>query len=547
MPNPPSLPDNEGTITGAFPPLIDMLPMLLERHASSSDTAPNVVLPFTQEAPGRNASTGTASSMLLPMTSQDFGPSLQDDGFNFDNVIKIYVSRQKPDYGNPWLTVGISSTTGSGVVIETADGLCILTAAHVVADQTFLQVQRSGNQDPNKYIASVYAICHDCDLALLKVAQDDAEFWEGLNPAPIGQIPKLRSVVLAAGFPVGGEQISITEGVVSRIEGQSYSHSYRELLAITVDATINAGNSGGPVFNVSGELIGVAFQVYHMATGNGHVIPPAILRHFLDGVAKAGPKGYHGFPMFGLELQELTNGNLRKHFGLDKSVHGVLVTKVVHGSSCDGYIKEHDVLTHISGQAVANNETVTYEGCGRVRAPIVFQMNQCGEKVPLTIIRKGQKMVIDVVAKPEETLIARSAHDQWPTYFIYCGLVFQRLSMKFIDTQTPGFPHYERLVNNSKLMSKDWTQVCILSKVLADEVNVGYEMLRLEQIKKINGENVPDFPALMEMIEKTTTPYMSLTTCCGETIILPSPKNPEAIAANKRIMENYHISVDRRL
>jgi len=251
--------------------------------------------------------------------------------------------------------------------------------------------------------------------------------------------------------------------------------------------------------------------------------------------------------MLGLEVQELTNKNLRQYFNLEKNVHGVLVSKVVYGSSCDGFISEHDVITHVGSYAVANNETVAYKSCGRVKMPIVFQMHQCGETVTLGIIRDGKTMEIDVVAKPEETLVARSRHDQWPVYFVYCGLVFQRLSMHYIDTQVRGFPHYERLVNNSKLATKDWRQVCILSRVLSDEVNVGYEMERLEQIKKINGENIPDFASLVKMIEMADTDYINLETCCGESIILPGPSNPESVEANKRVMDNYHISEDRRM
>lgn len=538
-----------------FPSLMDM-PMMIppqrqqSRSSSRGGSAP-AMPPVNQLVPP--ASTGSATSLLgLPaavMASQDNAMSpfaSGDEGLSFSNVVKLFVTRQKPDWGNPWLTSGISDTTGSGVVIQTEKGRFILTAAHIVADQTFLQVQRSGNEDANKYIASLYAISHDCDLALLQVADDHTEFWGNLKPAPLAEIPALRSVVLVAGFPVGGEQLSITEGVVSRIEGQRYSHSFRELLAVTVDAAINSGNSGGPVFNIHGELVGIAFQVFFGASSNGHVIPPPVVRHFLDGVTKFGPEGYRGIPSLGLEVQELTNGNLRKHFGLDKSVQGVLITKV-YGSTCEGLIEENDVLTHVSGYPVANNETVIYKGCGRVKAPIVFQMNHCGDEVPLTIIREGKEMVVNVVAKPDHSLVARSASDQWPVYFIYCGIVFQRLSMKFIDTQTPGFPHYERLVNNDKLMSKDWKEVCIISRVLSDEVNVGYGNERLEQIKKINGKNVPDFASLVEMIQSTDSSYINLTTCCNETIILPSPVNPEANQANKRIMEHYHIAVDRRL
>ena len=72
-------------------------------------------------------------------------------------------------------------------------------------------------------------------------------------------MPRLRDEVAVVVYPVGGEEISITEGVVSRIEVQRYSHSQRHLLAVTVDAAINAGNSGGPVFG-DGKVVGIAFQ-----------------------------------------------------------------------------------------------------------------------------------------------------------------------------------------------------------------------------------------------------------------------------------------------
>jgi S1-C subfamily serine protease len=72
-----------------------------------------------------------------------------------------------------------------------------------------------------------------------------------------------REKVYVLGFPVGGNDLSITEGVVSRVEVQSYSHSHARALAVTVDAAINSGNSGGPVLSqLTGGLVGVAFQGY---------------------------------------------------------------------------------------------------------------------------------------------------------------------------------------------------------------------------------------------------------------------------------------------
>ena len=81
--------------------------------------------------------------------------------------------------------------------------------------------------------------------------------------AAASALPLLRDKVFVLGFPIGGDELSITEGVVSRIEAQSYSHSHARALAVTVDAAINSGNSGGPVVSQdTGEVVGVAFQGY---------------------------------------------------------------------------------------------------------------------------------------------------------------------------------------------------------------------------------------------------------------------------------------------
>jgi S1-C subfamily serine protease len=95
------------------------------------------------------------------------------------------------------------------------------------------------------------------------------------------------------GFPVGGDEVSITEGVVSRVEVQSYSHSHSRALAVTVDAAVNSGNSGGPVVScLTGKLIGIAFQGYAGSSveNQGHMVPIPFVHHFLEGVHRGNPK-----------------------------------------------------------------------------------------------------------------------------------------------------------------------------------------------------------------------------------------------------------------
>src|SRR5688572_26946975 len=130
----------------------------------------------------------------------------------YPEVVRVFATTQDPDFDSPWQARTPTRSTGSGVVIGPEE---ILTGAHVVANATFLQVQKLSN--PNKAVARVRAVCHDCDLALLEIVEP-RDFLRDITPAEIGDMPRLRDKVSVVGYPVGGEEISITEGVVSRIE-----------------------------------------------------------------------------------------------------------------------------------------------------------------------------------------------------------------------------------------------------------------------------------------------------------------------------------------
>ena len=134
-----------------------------------------------------------------------------------ESIVKIYTVFKSHSYGEPWQMSGQMSRTGSGCIIT---GKRILTDAHVVADSTFIQVKRAG--EAKKYTAEVKAVAHECDLAILKVT-DDA-FFSGITPVEFGALSEVRHKVAVYGFPRGGDELCITEGVVSRVEHQHYTH-----------------------------------------------------------------------------------------------------------------------------------------------------------------------------------------------------------------------------------------------------------------------------------------------------------------------------------
>ena len=155
------------------------------------------------------------------------------------SVVRIYSTVRYPSPYKPWAKEPPQEISGSGVVIE---GKRILTCAHVVLYGGRIEVQ--GNESADRLSAKVEAIAPGIDLALMKL--EDETFFDSHPALPREQeLPDIRDAVLAYGYPTGGSSLSITKGIVSRIEFAAYNYPATGL-RIQIDAAINHGNSGGP-------------------------------------------------------------------------------------------------------------------------------------------------------------------------------------------------------------------------------------------------------------------------------------------------------------
>jgi S1-C subfamily serine protease len=452
----------------------------------------------------------------------------------YPEVIRVFATSQDPDFDGPWQARTPSNSTGSAVVI--GPGL-LLTGAHVVANATFLQVQKPSH--PDKAIARVKAVSHDSDLALLEVVEP-ADFLADIEPAEVGEMPRLRDEVAVVGYPVGGEEISITEGVVSRIEVQRYSHSQRHLLAVTVDAAINAGNSGGPVFG-EGKVVGIAFQKLTGVDNIGEMVPPPVIRAFLEGVAKGKRPE---IPALGITTQNLENPLLRKQLGLGVQEHGVVVLHVDHAGSADGSLEPRDVITKIDGLQIANNGTVQYMGRYRTRYDVVLGHRYIGDMIKLDIRRDGRARQVEVELRRWQPLVPRSRYDQPPQYFVYGGLVFQTLTRDYLTTWDKWWNKAPKEFLNYYYLgyrSAQQHEVVILTQILADEINVGYAHLYNEAIATINSRAPLD---MIDFVQTLSNAHgvVEITTTSGGIIMLDAD---EVRKAQPRILARYHIPRDR--
>ena len=336
-------------------------------------------------------------------------------------VVKVFSTVRYPDPYKPWAKEAPADVTASGIVIE---GKRILTNAHVVLYASQVQVQASRAGD--KLSARVEAIAPAIDLAVLKL--DDESFFVSHHPLPrASTLPAIKDTVLAYGFPTGGDSLSITKGIVSRMEFSPYS-AFAFGLRIQVDAAVNPGNSGGAA--VAGDkVIGLVFSYLGQAENIGYIIPCEEIELFLEDIADGR---YDGKPAIYDELQTLENDALRSFLKLDASVEGIVVHAV--DSREPGYpLEEWDVITKIGDTLVDDQGMIQLSSQVRVRFAYLIQKLAKNGKVPLTIVRGGKEMRVELPVAARRPTLIQELQGAYPSYFIYGPLVFSTATVQFFQ------------------------------------------------------------------------------------------------------------------
>lgn len=274
------------------------------------------------------------------------------------------------------------SSVGSGFIIS--DDGYIVTNAHVVEDVDSIIV---GLNDRTELPAQVIGKDSRSDIALLKV-----KTGAKLPVVKIGDTKKTKvgQWVLAIGSPFGFQR-SATQGIISALARSLPNDTYVPF--IQTDAAVNPGNSGGPLFNLDGEVIGVNSQIYSRSGGYQGIsfaIPIDVAMDVADQI-KAGGKVARGW--LGVLIQEVTP-ELAQSFGLDKP-QGALIGQVLADGPAQGAgIKTGDIIVAFNGQPVAHSSDL----------PLMVGRTRPETTVSLTVIRDGKEKNLSVKIKelPEE-------------------------------------------------------------------------------------------------------------------------------------------------
>lgn len=455
---------------------------------------------------------------------------------SMDAVVKVFCVHTEPNFSLPWQRKRQYSSSSSGFIIG---GRRVLTNAHSVEHHTQVKLKKRGSD--TKYLATVLAIGTECDIALLTV--EDDEFWQGVSPVEFGPLPALQDAVTVVGYPIGGDTISVTSGVVSRIEILSYVHGSTELLGLQIDAAINSGNSGGPAFNDKGMCVGIAFQsLKHEDVENiGYVIPTPVISHFIQDYEKFGQ--YTGFPILGIEWQKMENPDLRRAMGMKPDQKGVRIKRIEPTAPESHCLKPSDIILSFDGINIANDGTVPFRHGERIGFSYLVSQKFSGESAVVKVLRQSKVYEFSIKLATHKRLIPAHIRGNPPSYYIVAGFVFTPVSVLYLRSEYGKDYEYEAPIKlldkhlHSMAKSAD-EQLVVVSQVLVADINIGYEDIVNTQVLTFNGKPVKNLKELATMVENCDDEFLQFDLEYEQIVVL---ETKTAKAATSDILTTHCI------
>ncbi|WP_418186647.1 trypsin-like peptidase domain-containing protein [Aliarcobacter lanthieri] len=441
------------------------------------------------------------------------------------SVVKIFTSSSTPNYKYPWQSPKISDSSGSGVIIKNNQ---ILTSAHVVSYGKFIEVQKE--KDNKKYMATIKYISNQVDLAILEV--EDKEFFEDTKPLKLSEDIKYRDNISVIGYPIGGDSISTTNGIISRIEYKKYIWSQENFLAIQVDAAINSGNSGGAAINSNQDIVGIVIQSLNKADNIGYLVPSIIINSFLEDIKDGKVDG-----LYSTETKVSTLENqYQKEFYDTKN--GILVTDT---DMYDIELEPNDILLSINDKKIYTDGNIDSK-YGKINFALELHTKQIGDIVKLKILRDKNIINVDYKIKQSKKIIPKEFNIP-SRYLIFGGFVFSPFSLNTINDYGMDSSIANHLYIERKKSKEKSELVFLQPTIFSHKVNRGYKDIG-DFVDKINGVNIVDFKHFVKFLDDTKDEYLQIEFINKEKIIL---KIKEAKDSFEEIKEIYGLAKDRKL
>jgi hypothetical protein len=407
-------------------------------------------------------------------------------------IVRVVVNGQEWNWTTPWAKEPPWTRPVTGLVVS---GHRILCASTAFGNHLLVEVQKLGQDTlvPGR----VVLVDPEGPLALVEV--DDPGFWEALEPLPLAdRLPREGDVSILRWQASG--LLDSYPGTVRQVRAGRHGLSRTHLL--TLDVATGADGLG------ASEVVVADQKVVGLLTGRGGdtwaAIGSPVLKHFVSDAARGE---WRGFPRGGFAWQNLTNPALREDLGLADDEAGVRLTRVLPHGSLAGALRAGDVILEVDGVSIDATGNYEHPIYGRMLSALLFsEGHRPGDTIDIRILRDGEHLTVPTTLRrirAESDKIPPYVYGHGPNYSVVGGLVFQELNVPYLrtfgDWQRRAPPRlliaYDRQAN---MPSPQSPRIVLLSSVLPDAANLGYEGVGNLIVERVNGRRIGSMTDLRE-------------------------------------------------
>jgi len=448
------------------------------------------------------------------------------------SVVTIDVTRKQYDYLQPW-TKRLKNTQKSGLVLDSQQ---ILTTADDLFDRTLVRVQKGGRGQ--WWTGSLAWIDYHANLALITVPEP--AFWRGLEPASLADPTRAAGELQIVRWRQGRMESRHAEfNQFTAAEGHL---SYAPHLQLELGSEIQGAGEGEPV--VSKE------RVEGILAGQDGNTCTAIPSGFIQSILEAHRAGtYRGLGYFDFVWQPAENPASLAFLKLEGEPRGVLVIDVPFTPGVEPVVRARDVLLKVDGFDIGIQGDYLDPDYGHIILEnLATRRKWAGDEVKLQILRNGE--VQDLTyrlpkADYKTQLVPDQVFDQDPEYLIVGGLVFQPLTDPFLHSWGPDWKRrspFRLFYYNNEHPTRERTGLVVLSQVLPDIYNLGYQDVKYVVVDEVNGRRINRLPELREALQHPRNGFHIIQFVQSDSLRRMVLAAYDQEPATKRVLARYGIT-----
>lgn len=448
------------------------------------------------------------------------------------SVVQIDINRHNYNYFQPW-SRRVAASQKFGIVVGPRQ---IVTTANWLYNHTLLRLQKGGRGQ--WHTGRITWIDYHANLALLTV--DENEFWEGLSPVTLAdEIPNQGPAELVRW---NSGRLEVRKLEINRFQIRKGQLTFVDMLHLELDSEIDSVGRA--------EAITVDDKVIALTISQARNKCIAIPSFFIKSVLAAQASGdYRGMGFFNFFWQQSENPGTLDYLSLDGEKRGVIITRIPKLPGDENTLKPRDILLEIDGFQIDIVGDYADPDYGPLMLEnLATRKHWAGDEIPMRIWRDGREQTL-VYKLPkadfDKELIPTALYDVPPEYVMAGGLVFQPMTVPYLKSWGADWQRRApvRLIHyKGQPPTEDRPRLVVLSTVLPDPYNIGYQSYRFLVVDQINGYRISRIEELQEAFANPEGAYHVIEFEQGEPVERIILDAARLDSATQRVMLRYGLT-----